>query len=323
MKKVILLTNHYERIAFNILKNAVRDDFDLKILPEATRDALLNQVEEADYLLVSGRLSIDEEVISKATNVKMIQRTGVGLDNIDLKCLEENGIPLYVNSGVNSESVAEYAVMLMLATIKRNYQVNTQIRNGVWRKQPTGLITETISGKTVGIVGMGNIGKKVACMLSGFDIRLVYYDINKLDAEDEEKYGILYVPFEEMLGTADIVTLHCPYDSSKGILFGNDEFSKMKDGAVIVNTARGRLIDQEALVKALETGKISACGIDTFEDEPIGKDCPLLKYEQALLSPHIAGLSYDAFDKMMNLGIENIRAFDRGDLVSIEKNKVV
>jgi len=323
MKKVLLLTNHYEGTPLEILKNAVGEAFELRILPEASKEALLNQVGEADYLLVSGRLSIDKEVLAKATKVKMIQRTGVGLDNIDLDGLKENNIPLYVNKGVNSESVAEYAVMLMLAAIKRCYQINNQVRNGIWKKQATGLKTGMLSGKTIGIIGMGNIGKKVAHMLSGFNSQIIYYDAYRLPEEEEKKYGVKYVSFEEMLPMADIISLHCPYDPNTGYLFGKAEFEKMKDASVIINTARGKLIDQTALVDALETGKIATCGIDTFEEEPLGKDCPLLKYEQAILSPHVAGLSYDAFKAMMTLGLENIKNFDCGNKEVIEENRVV
>lgn len=323
MKKVLLLTNHYEGMPLEILKAAVKEDFELRILPEATREALLDNVGEADYLLVSGRLAIDKTVISKAVKVKMIQRTGVGLDNIDLEALKDVGIPLYVNRGVNSESVAEYTVMLMLAALKRCYQINKQVRSGIWKKQATGLKTGLISGKTIGIVGMGNIGKKVAHMLSGFDAKIVYYDAIKMTDEEESEYKVSFVSLDEMLKNSDIITLHCPYNPSEGPLFGREEFSKMKDGAVIINTARGKLIDQASLVEALESGKISTCGIDTFEEEPLSNDCPLYKYDQALLSPHIAGLSYDAFDAMMTLGVENIRAFDKEEIESIEKNRVV
>ena len=321
--KTLLLTNHYEGAALDILKNAVNGDFNLCVLDTADRECLLKAVPGADYLLVSGRLQIDDEVLTKASKLKMIQRTGVGLDNMDLDAVKRHGIPLYVNAGVNAGSVAEYAVMLMLSCLRRSYFVNTQMRKGIWKKQATGLTTYELSGKTVGLVGAGKIGRYVAGLLKAFGVKLLYTDKIRLDDSVETELALEYVPFEELLGRSDIVSLHCSFDKDSGALMGEKEFALMKDGAVFINTARGGLVDGQALLKALDDNKLSSCGLDVFCEEPLPKDHPFLNRDDVLLSPHIAGVSRDAFISMMQGGVENIRCFDENRCDEIEHSRII
>ena len=320
--KTILLSNHYEGKPLTILRDAVGGAFTLKVLRKADRDELLNSISEADYLLMSGRLGIDREVIDRAGKLRMIQRTGVGLDNVDLEYLCHKGIPLYVNRGINANSAAEYTVMLMLAALKRNYAVNSQMRSGIWKKQETALTTHEMYGKTVGLIGMGNIGTRVARMLSGFDAKIIYTDIRRLPFDEEDRLGAVFCDFEELLCKADIISLHCPYDAAKGYLIAEKEIEQMKDGVVLINTARGKLVRQKAVEEALEKGKIAAVGFDVFEEEPLCGGEALLESMNAYLSPHIAGLSYETFTNMMVSAVENIKAFDRGELASIAGLKV-
>ncbi len=323
MKKTLLLTNHYEGVPLDILKKAVGEKFHLMVLKEARQEELVLMAPEADYFLASGRLKIDETVIRRASKLRMIQRTGVGLDTLDLTCLKEKGIPLYVNRGVNAVSVAEHTVMLMLSSIKRSYAVNRQMREGVWKKQQTGLTTHELAGKTIGLVGMGSIGRAVAGMLAGFQVDICYYDMVPLPHEEEDRLHVRYAEFEDLVSGSDIISLHCGYDPASGYLIAEKEFASMKEGAVLINTARGKLVKETALIEALESGRLAACGIDTFEQEPPGQGSPLGAYEQALLSPHIAGVSYEAFYRMMSQAVENICLFDQGSLEQIRDRKIV
>lgn len=321
IKPTILLTNHYEGKPLKILENAVGGRFNLLILDRAVQEELYEKIPLADYLLVSGRLSIDERLIRSAKRLRMIQRTGVGLDNLDLAFIKSCGIPLYVNAGVNAISVAEHALMLMLSTIKKSYLVNCQMRQGIWKKQETGLSTHELTGKTVGLIGMGSIGKLVAKLLSGFDVRILYYDRVRLEPELEGQLRVTFAEFYDVLERADIISLHASYDPKSGYLIAENEFNHMKQGSVLINTARGKLVKEEALIEALRTGKLSACGIDTFETEPPSGLSPLTAYNQALLSPHIAGVSYEAFSRMMGQAIDNISLFHAGDLEAIKESK--
>ncbi len=321
MKNVILLTNHYEGNPKTILEQCAGDDLEIRMLPKAGREELLQMIPEADYLLVSGRLRIEREALEKAGKLKMIQRTGVGLDNMDLDAIREIGIPLYVNQGVNANSVAEYTLTLMLAALKRTWAVNLQMRQGIWKKQETGLQTRELAGKTVGLIGMGQIGQRVARMLIGFDTKTIYHDIVRLSVEKERELKLEYVSWEELLQRSDIISLHCSYSPGRGCLITRKEMAMMKDQVILINTARGKLICQADLEEALQSGKIGACGLDVFEEEPPAEAFPLAGLDNVLVSPHIAGLSYEAFHRMMRSAMDNIRAFDRGQLQQIEERR--
>lgn len=318
----LLLTNHYEGTPLQILTEVVGEDFDLIVLDSLSADELKAKIATADYLLVSGRMKVSAEVLSCARQLRMVQRTGVGLDNMDLDYMRAQGIPLYVNRGVNATSVAEHAVYLILATLRRSYYVNKRIRAGIWAKQQTGLTTHELCGKTVGVVGTGSIGMRVCRMLSAFDVRLVYTSVPRLDEAVERELGLEYRALPELLGEADVVTLHCPAQPD-GPLLTRELIEGMKPGAILVNTARGSLVDMEALVDALEGGRLGGAGIDVFDAEPISPEARILQCDDAVLSPHVAGVTYEAFRSMMSGAVANIRAFDRGDLESIADKRLV
>ncbi|MBQ6334458.1 MAG: 2-hydroxyacid dehydrogenase [Erysipelotrichaceae bacterium] len=317
MKKKILLTNRYEGELAALLRENVAGRFDLQMLEKVDRSELIKSIEDADYLLMSGKLEIDEEVIASAKKLKMIQRTGVGLDSIDLDVLKRHGIPLYVNKGVNAVSVAEYTLMLMLATLKNTYSVWPEMKDGKWNKQKNGIKTHELFGKTVGIIGMGNIGKRVAKMLNGFDCHIVYYDQFRQNEEIEKELHLTYLSLDELLRSSDIISLHCPYDKKTGKIITKQQIGLMKDGVILINTARGKLIDEKALTEALKSGKIAACGLDTFEEEPLKADSELRTLPNVLLSPHIAGLAYEAYERMFKEALHNIDLFDSGQIEQI------
>ena len=176
-KSLILHTARYTGIPWDILKSVVPEGFEVKTLEELKYDCLVREAVDADYLLVSGRLPIDEGVLSVAKHMKMIQRTGVGTEMLDVEAIKQHGIPVYVNAGVNAQSVAEHTLTLILACLKRLPQINQQTHQGIWKKQQVGVTTHELKGKTVGLVGMGNIGRLVASMLQPFGAKMIYTDV--------------------------------------------------------------------------------------------------------------------------------------------------
>lgn len=311
----ILLTNHYEGIPYNILKSNIPDGFELIVLDNPTREDLLINAPKADYFLVSGRLHIDNDVLDSATNLKMIQRTGVGLDIFNLEELKKRNIPLYVNQGVNAQSVAEHAVLLILACLKKLTVINNNVKNGVWEKQEQGLSTFELSGKTVGLVGIGNIGKRVATILNTFGAKVLYYDEYAPNCDIAEK-----VDLETLYAKSDIISLHCPLTDETRAMINQKSISMMKDNAIIVNTSRGPLVNTADLISAIKSGKISFAGLDVYEEEPVKND-ELLSLDNVITTPHIGGVSYDSFNRMMAEAINNINLFDQGRLDEIEKSK--
>lgn len=319
----ILHTSTYTGIPWDILRSVVPDGFFVETLNSPTRDCLIRQVADADYLLVSGRLAIDKDVLDVAPRLKMIQRTGVGTEMMDLKEIKRRGIPVYVNAGVNARSVAEHTLMLILACLKRLPVINAQVHNGVWRKQATGVTTHELYGKCVALVGMGNIGRLVASMLLAFGAKVVYSDIVRLPEDLEQRLDLTFFEeVERMLPIADVLSLHCPLTDSNVGMINARSLSMMKKGSIIVNTARGPLVNPDDLYDAIVSGHIRAAGLDTHSEEPIGADYKLALLENVILTPHIGGLSYESFASMMQGAINNIVSFESGDLAMIEDKRI-
>ena len=314
----ILHTARYTGTPWEILKSVVPDGFTVETLNELTYESLLRQCKDADYLLVSGRLPIDEGVLSSAKHLKMIQRTGVGTEMLDLEAIKRHDIPVYVNKGVNSRSVAEHTLTLMLCCLKNIPLIDSQVKQGIWKKQQTGLTCNEIFDKTVGMVGMGAIGRQVAAYLKVLGAKVVYTDLFRLNEDLEKSLALTYVPtFEDMLPQVDILSFHCPLTKDNQEMLNEEAIKKMKDGAVVVNTARGKLIEPNALYDALKSRKLRSAALDVHYEEPIKGEYPLSQLNNVILTPHIGGLTYEAFKSMMAGAMENIMAFEQGEKESI------
>ncbi|MCR5381886.1 MAG: 2-hydroxyacid dehydrogenase [Lentisphaeria bacterium] len=318
MKK-ILLTNHYSGTPLDIVKSALPAHFSFSMLEEPTAGCLAESIADADYLLAGGRVRINENVLSHATSLKMIQRSGVGLDSINLEALRKHNIPLYVNKGVNSQSVAEHALLLMLACLRRLTEIHNNTVAGIWKKQEQGVRTFELHGKTVGLIGMGSIARKVARLLKPFDVRILYFDPYRLNEKTEHELSVEHTDFNTLLGESDIVSLHCPMTDENSRMINGTTLSQMKRGAILVNTARGGLVDSAALHAALQDGRLSFAGLDVHETEPIPAEYPLKSLPNIILTPHVAGVTADSFRAMMTDAMRNIELFELGRLSEIEQ----
>lgn len=319
----ILHTARYTGTPWDILKSVVPEGFSVETLDKLNYDCLLRQVVDADYLLVSGRLPIDEGVLSVANHLKMIQRTGVGTEMLDMGAIKNHNIPVYVNVGVNARSVAEHTITLMLACLKRLPQINSDTHNGVWKKQQQGLTTHELYGKTVALVGMGNIGRTVAAMLQPFGVKILYTDVFRQSEEVEEQLGLTYCDsFEAMLPQVDILSFHCPQTQENKDMLNENTIAKMKEGAMVVNTARGKLIEPKALYEALSNEKLRVAALDVHYEEPILQEYALSKLDNVILTPHIAGLTYEAFHAMMKDAVHNIISYENNDFEQIKAKRL-
>jgi len=251
----------------------------------------------------------------------MIQRSGVGLDALDLEAIKEKNIPLYVNQGVNAESVAEHALLFMLACLRKLPTINRNTKNGVWKKQEQGVQTAELKGKTIGIVGMGNIAKTLVGLLKPFKVKILYYNLVQMDENFESENSMTFVGMDELLRNSDIVTIHCALTPETRNLINTESLCLMKDGAILINTARGEIVDPVAVAEALRNGKLSYAALDVHAWEPIPEDYPLKDIDNVILTPHIAGVTADSFRAMMHDAFRNIDYFDRGELDSIAPYK--
>lgn len=323
-KPLILHTAHYTGIPWEILKSVVLEGYEVRTLDELSYGCLVCEAVKADYLLVSGRLPIDEGVLSAAKHLKMIQRTGVGTEMLNVEAIKQHGIPVYVNAGVNAQSVAEHTLTLILASLKRLPQINKQTHEGVWKKQQVGVTTRELNGKTVALVGMGNIGRLVAQMLQIFGAKIIYTDVVRQSSETEQSLGLSYYDsFEAMLPKTDVLSFHCPLTPENTEILNGCTLTMMKKGAIVVNTARGKLINPDDLYEALKSGHLSAAALDTHYEEPLKENYKLAELDNVILTPHIGGLSYEAFHQMMADAVENIVAFEEGRLAEIESKRIL
>lgn len=320
----ILHTARYTGTPWEILKSVVPDGFEVETLEKLDYDCLIRQAEDADYLLVSGRLPIDEGVLSASKHLKMIQRTGVGTEMLDVEAIKRHNIPVYVNAGVNARSVAEHTLTLMLCSLKNIPQIDRNVKRGVWKKQQTGVGCNELFGKTVGLVGMGSIGRQVATYLKAFGANVLYSDVFRATAEIEQQLTLTYVPsFEELLPQVDILSFHCPLTADNKEMLNASTLGMMKEGSIVVNTARGKLIDPKALYEALVNGKLRSAALDVHYEEPLPREYPLATLDNVILTPHIAGLTYEAFHTMMHDAVENIVSFEHGDIDQIKNKKLI
>ncbi|MGL4484735.1 MAG: 2-hydroxyacid dehydrogenase [Anaerovoracaceae bacterium] len=319
----ILLTNKYAEEPLSIIKEIVPDEYEL-IYPEVSgKDELIRLIPRADYLIVSGREKIDKELLEGGNKLKMIQRTGVGTDMLDIEEIKSRALPLYVNKGVNACSVAEHTILLMLASLRRLNAIDNELKSGIWKKQENGIKTYEIFQKNVALIGLGNIGKKVARVLNVLGANVKYYDLVPLSEEEERDLGIQFLPFEEIIKEGDIISLHCPLTKETKALISKKTIEQMKDRAILVNTARGGLVDQADLLIALKEGKIGFAALDVFESEPLPANSALLASPNILLTPHIGGVTKESFQNMFCQAVKNIMLFENGNIEEIKESKII
>ena len=238
------------------------------------------------FAVIAGTESYDDDMLAAAPNLKLVVRFGVGTDNFDLEAMKRRGIAVGVIS--NNNCVAEFAVSLILGIMKNLRLFDDAVRQGKWSR----FTMRELKDKTVGIVGFGRIGRRLAHLLQGFDVELVAYDPYMNEAE-AQRLNVKPVSLEELLAISDVVSLHIPATPQTHHLINRETIAKMKDGAYLVNTSRGVLIDEEALKEALESEKLAGAALDVFEREPITKDLPLNSLDNILLAPHVAALSVE------------------------------
>ena len=249
------------------------------------RDEQKAMIQDA-FAVIAGTESYDADMLDAAKNLKVILRFGVGLDNFDVAQMKRRGIQIGVIS--NNNAVAEFALTLILGTLKNLPRYDAVVREGLWSRFPM----YELSGKTVGIVGFGRIGRRLSELLQGFGVNILVHDLF-FRTEDAEQYGVELVALEDLLSRSDIVSLHAPATPQTRHMINRESLVKMKDGAILVNTSRGALVDEEALYEALTTGKLRAAALDVYESEPVTKDNPLFALENVVLAPHAAALSFE------------------------------
>jgi phosphoglycerate dehydrogenase-like enzyme len=310
MKKVLFINGQREEVA-NIFYEKAPEGFDVSWRPYP-----LNDNEKADMIkdvesLVLHPAVVSQSVLREAKSLRLIQLLTAGYDEIDLKLTAELGIPVATNGGANAWAVAELCIALLLSLYRRLLACDQSVRKGKWRQPITGFNTFEVAGKTVGLIGAGNIGRKVARRFKSFETRILYYD-ERPAADIENELDARKVSLDELLRESDIITIHLPLLKETRALIGKRELSLMKPNSILLNTSRGPIVDEEALIAALTENRIAGAGLDVFDKEPISTDNPLLKLENVLLTPHTAGHSYEGWFRRTQFAWENIQRVTTG-----------
>ncbi|PTX58268.1 glyoxylate reductase [Melghirimyces profundicolus] len=272
------------------------------------REELLALIPGMDGLLSMLTDRVDGEVMDAAPGLKVISNYAVGYDNIDVGEAYRRGIAVTNTPGVLTDATADLAWALLMDAARRVTEGDRLNRAGGWKEwAPMFHLGKEVTGSTLGIVGMGRIGRAVAKRARGFDMKVVYFSRRRKDPKEENRLGIRYLPFRELLREADFVSLHAPYTRKTRHLIGREELSLMKETAFLINTARGGLVDEKALVEALKAGEIAGAGLDVYEDEP--RLSPGLKQlPNAVLAPHLGSATRETRGQMARRAAENIVA---------------
>lgn len=268
------------------------------------KSILGEKLKEFDALVIRSATKVTKEVLEKASGgkLKLIIRAGVGIDNIDIYSAHEQGITVKNTPNASSDSVAELALAHMFAVARFIGTSNYTMRNGEWNKKKYEGIE--ISGKTLGIIGMGRIGKSLANKATALGMNVIYNDV--FGKQDDVKYEFLEL--NDLLRKSDFISLHVPYDKENGTLIRKEELNLMKDGAYIINCARGKVVDEEALLEALDSGKIAGAGIDVFEVEPNTNEI-LVNHPRVSCTPHIGASTMEAQDRIGEEVVSVIKDF--------------
>ncbi len=301
----------------------------VKILQEANlkvrigasllEDDILEGAKGGEAIVIRSQGRLTRRIIEGCPSLRCIGRYGVGVDNIDIETANRLRIPIVYAPGVNSGAVAEHAIMLMLAISRKLPLLNRLMREGKWIEL-RGLQFDCLSEQVLGIVGVGTIGAEVARRARAFGMKTLGFD-PCLSHEQLKEKEIIPADKEFLLRESDIVSLHLPLNADTTHFIGRREFGLMKAGVVLINTSRGAIVDEQALREALREGRVSAAGLDVFEEEPLRKDSPLLELENVVVTPHTAGLTRDTVRKLATIVCEGVVRVLRGELPENVFNK--
>ena len=290
---------------------SLRGAFDVDYAPELVDDraGLLARVAEADALIVRNRTRVDREVLAAAPRLRAVGRLGVGLDNIDVAACEAAGVAVYPATGANSLAVAEYVVATSMVLLRGAYLSSNEVAAGQWPRARMSQGRET-AGKTLGLVGFGGIGRMTAKLAQALGMRVLAYDpMLPPDAPAWSEAGVGRRELDALFGEVDVLSLHVPLTESTRGLVDAARLARMKPDAILVNTARGGVVDETALAATLRNGKLGGAALDVFDDEPLRAGSPLAGAPNLILTPHIGGVTRESNERVSSLIAERIRAF--------------
>lgn len=315
--KVVFAGNYPEGTVEKFRQFLPAEDFDLVPVNDQKQ---YEELTDADCIVLR-IFKAHRNIIENNRELVLIQRWGAGVDSVDIDAATEHGVLVANTPGANAYAVSELAILLML-TLGRNLQAHTRsIASGVWSRTLFLDQTFTLNKKLVGLIGGGNIGRQVARKVQAFGASVQYYDKYRLSGELEKEFEMSYVLLEELLRKSDIVSLHVPLTDETRHILDARKLAMLKPNAFVINTARGGLIDDDALLAAVEEKRIAGAGIDCLEHEPLSPDHPMLRYANIVITPHIGGSTSDLADAMIPMIGDNLLRLAKGEQVQYVVNR--
>lgn len=316
MKKVVI-AGKLNPEAERLFTEQIPDGFNAVVINKKNpeKELVLKEIPDAEYLIVRGSVPADREVLDAAKNLKLIQKWGAGYDQYDMELIGSYNIPFLNCAGVNSVQVSELTIGLILAAYRYIPQLNELMKQGKRMKEEFLNDCHTINGKLVGIVGIGNIGRRVASLVQAFGATVQYYDAFRLSPEAEKELNVTNVDLETLFRTSDIISLHAPLLPETEYMVNKDTLRLMKSSALLVNAARGKLVRSNDLYEALSNGTIAGAALDVLEeDSDEGKISPLLGLKNVVATPHMGASTAEVTQDMVTRCYENVLKIDRDEV---------
>ena len=311
MAKIIIADNPLNEIT--VARELLPADFDTVVSRHGSAE-FQAALADAVCLVGFGDGTMDDAFYQSAPNLKLVQLLSAGYDRCDIEAARRAGVPICNNGGANSTAVSEHAILLMLAVCRRILWQHSNVTAGRWRGNNVDDVKlYELKNRILGIVGLGSIGKKTARLAQAFGMHVQYYDVARLTEDQADALGVRFSLFEEVLRTSDIVSLHVPLSKATRHMMGAAQFKKMKPSAYLVNTCRGPVVDEPALIEALSAGTIAGAGLDVFDSEPPPPDNPLFALPNVVLTAHLAGPTWDNQYSRFRNAFDNCQRVIRGD----------
>ena len=306
MKKVFL-TRTLHDFALKELKKRYQIEVHSGKIP-IPQTKIRSKIKEVDGIICFPYDKINKEIIDLAKNLKVISTYSVGFDHIDVKYAKKKKIRVGYTPEVLTDATADLAFTLILDILRRVSEGDRIIRDGKWKViyGAQDYVGVDLQGKTLGILGLGRIGKTLAKRTKAFDMNVVYHNRNRISESNEKTLNVKYVSFEKLVTQSDIISIHVPHTKETEHLFGRKVFRKMKKSAFLINTARGKIVNEKELVVALKKNIIAGAGLDVFEEEPISTKNPLTKLQNVVLAPHIGSSTKETRAKMAQITVKNL-----------------
>ena len=286
-----------------VLETRVDDRLDLTVGVEASEATLVDALDGMDVLFTTSRLPITDDVLAAAEDLQVVGKIGTGIDNVDLDAAADLGIGVTYTPGLNAAAVAEYTLGLAIAVSRDIVHNDRLLEAGGWRDETD--LNTTVNGRTVGIVGFGDVGSRVAAFFAGLNVEVLAYDPYVFE-EDTDVTGAELTDLDDLLSRSDIVTVNAELTDETRGLIGADAFARMQDSAILINTARGPIVSESALIDALERGEIAGAGLDVFETEPLPADSPLHDFDNVVATPHVAATTTETRGDLVRALVDNV-----------------